>query len=558
MSTTVQRLADLRRSVEDVIDHGFWAAALVCFLSGALLTYALPPVSFFPVIFIGLPFLFSLLTRAATIKRAFWLGWWAGFGFFLFGISWIAESFQQQSNVPPELAPFAVALLNALLSFYWALFFSIHKAISRTLRTHSRLWSILLFASLFVLIEAARGVLFSGFPWNLMTSVWADWLWTAQLIRYVGTYGLSFLTVLLALFVGEMVYNWLQGNFRSCLQFATIPFLFLSASLAGGWLLNGETTRFVPDISLHLVQANIAQKDKWDRALIDDHFAKHIRLSRASLARADQEIGIFADTDSARVTAASGKQSTINLVIWPEVAVQTLDFDRGASLQRYQVSRLLPEGSFALTGARRYERHQNGVRLFNSLFAVSPTGQIVDVYDKKHLVPFSEYMPFKALFSALGLQQLTGGQGFNAGQTRTAISLRNVPPLSPLICYEVIFPGRVMATSGAVDWMLTITNDAWFGLSSGPHQHFAQARLRAIEEATPIVRVASTGISGVIDGMGRTVKSLGLDREGVIISGLPLKPNFTPLLSSGLRNALAVAFLILLTLGSVTIGRYRS
>jgi apolipoprotein N-acyltransferase len=176
-------------------------------------------------------------------------------------------------------------------------------------------------------------------------------------------------------------------------------------------------------------------------------------------------------------------------------------------------------------GAPRYEVQNGKVEYYNSFFAVNSNANLYARYDKAHLVPFGEYLPFQGLLEKLGLSQLTGGSAFMDGPGPQTIKLPGVPAFSPLICYEAIFPGNVIDETNRPEWLLNISNDAWFGLTEGPHQHLALSRMRAIEEGLPLLRSTSTGISAMVDPYGRTVSMLSLNTTGSLNVSLPRSIN---------------------------------
>jgi len=482
------------------------------FLFGALLSRAFAPTNFFPVLFIALPAFLFLIASARNGKDAFRRGWWAGFGFFTLGLYWMGHSFTQQDHVPVILAPFATFALSALMALYTAAVFWVswrlrNRGIARSLA----------FAASWTLMEIARGTWFTGFPWHLIGSAWADWTYMAQGAYWFSVYGLSFLTLLSAALIGGLI---LETSARKAVGGAIggVAIMLVLLGLGYGRTVD-ETTEYHLSASLKMVQANVKQREKWLSHLIDDHFENHLRLSRG----------------------ASAKAEGTKLLIWPETAVQRQTFDRKDSLHRWRVSRLLEYNSYALTGAPRYEVDGEKVRYYNSVFVVNSKGELFARYDKNHLVPFGEYLPFGRLLEALGLNQLTGGAPYSEGAEREIIRLPGVPGFVPLVCYESIFPGEMFGGTERPDWLLNLSNDAWFGETDGPYQHLALTRLRAIEEGLPLVRSTSTGITAVIDGYGRTVTSLGLGKQGVVESPLP-KALAPPLLPTGVR-ILGVLFL---------------
>jgi apolipoprotein N-acyltransferase len=354
--------------------------------------------------------------------------------------------------------------------------------------------------------EWLRGHIFSGLPWNLMGTVWTISDTMIQLAALTGVWGLSLLTVMCASSPalladksesGEVKIDWLH----------LAPVLIAAAALevvwAGGAIrLAGAETPTVPDVSLRLVQPNIIQNHKWLPDLREAHLRKHLSLTSSQVK----------DPFVASAPAAT------TYVIWPETAAPfLLDFN---TTVRFRIAAVTPPGGLVITGMPRatppdvYPK-----QVWNSIAAVDSQGVVSGTYDKFHLVPFGEYVPLR---SVLPLNKITsGGIDFSAGPGPRTLRLPGLPPFSPLICYEVIFPGNVIDAKDPPQWILNVTNDGWFGLSSGPYQHFASAQLRAVEEGLPLVRAANTGISAVIDSYGRVVASLGLGSEGIIDSPLP-------------------------------------
>ena len=336
-----------------------------------------------------------------------------------------------------------------------------------------------------------RGTVLTGFPWNPIGNVWVVVLPVLQTASWLGVYGLSAVTVFAAavvvMFAGRDRRGWLWG----ASGLAAISVL----AVAGAVRLPASPTGTVPGVFLRVVQPNIAQRDKWLPARRAHNYARHLQMS--GVRGAD------------RVTH----------VIWPETAAP---FSVSTDGQRRALMRkAVPPGGFLLTGSIRLETQNGRVsRVWNSLVAVDDKADVAAIYDKHHLVPFGEYMPFRNFlpFDKIAV----GSLDFSAGPGPRTLHLPGLPAFSPLICYEVIFPGRVVDENDRPAWMLNITNDAWFGISAGPHQHLASAIMRAVEEGLPLVRAANTGISAVVDPYGRVVARLGLDRAGVLNSTLPI------------------------------------
>ncbi len=479
-----------------------------CFFLGISFASAFAPTNMAPLAFVVFPLLILMVDGAKSHKSAFVRGWAFGVGFFIAGLFWIGNSFAQQSAVPPALAPIAVVLLAMVLALYPGLALALSK----------RYWTsgwmrVLIFTFFWMLTEYGRSVLFTGFPWHVTASIWANWLTILQSIAWLGTHGLSLLTVLMA----SSVILFFDGSkgLASRLLPGSMLAIFIAMITLGAFNLAMAETRFYEGINLRLVQANISQKEKWLSHLIADHFDQHIRLSRGG--------------------SAAGTAENVDVLIWPETSVQSYYFDREGSVERWRLSRLLEPGGYAITGVPRYqlaaEEAENGkdvagqgsqaVSYYNSLMALDRDGNMVGRYDKHHLVPFGEYLPFNNLLTSLGIKSLNGSTGFTSGTGPITMRLPGLPAFSPTICYEAIFPGGVIDTNDPPKWILNVTNDAWFGQSDGPYQHLALAVMRAVEERMSVVRSAGSGISAVIDPYGRIVRSLGVNRQGVINSPLP-------------------------------------
>jgi apolipoprotein N-acyltransferase len=356
-------------------------------------------------------------------------------------------------------------------------------------------WLVLTLGAAWALAEWLRGHILTGFPWILAAHVWDIDPAPLQAAAVVGAYGLSLATAWIAAAPA------LLGVKASPIARPTAPavalacaFALLAAIWIGGTLrLAAADERFVPGVHLRIVQPNIAQTHKWIATLREAHFQRHLDLSRGS--------------------GAAG----ITHVIWPETATP---FALGEEPERRIVmSGVVPDGGALITGTLRVEGRGAAFRVWNALQAIDFTGAVIATYDKAHLVPFGEYVPFRQW---LDIAKITpGSTDFSFGPGPQTLRVRGLPPLSPLICYEAIFPGAVTDPGDRPAWLLNVTNDAWFGLSPGPHQHLAAARLRTVEEGLPLVRAANTGISAVIDPYGRYVGRLDLGREGVLDRRLP-------------------------------------
>jgi apolipoprotein N-acyltransferase len=504
-----------------------WRRWLVAFGLGAGMTLALPPlyavVALVPA-FVGCLWLVDGCRRG---PGAFGVGWWFGFGYFSTGLYWIAFALLTDAAKFGWMVPFAV--------FGLAAGFSIYTGLASLVLWWSRARGaaqVVLFAALWTLAEIARGYLFTGFPWNLIGTVWAFSDAMIQVTALIGIYGLSFLTVLVAAFPAL----WWDGGRRHAKAVAVgVPVVLVAAIWLGGAIrLSDATVTDVPGIRLRIVQPNIAQSEKWQSDLRDRHLLKTMRL-----------------------TAGPGWDE-ITDVIWPEAAIPF--FIGQDDARRMAVASVVPPSGLLLTGAPRIDLAEDGQRrVWNSLQVIGPDGTVLATYDKFHLVPFGEYVPLRNI---LPIDKVTPGIGdFSTGPGIRTLKVGSLPAFSPLICYEGIFPGAVASRDDRPRWLLNITNDAWFGITAGPHQHFAAVRFRAVEEGLPLVRAANDGISAVVDPYGRIIARLGLGQEGVLDAELP-EPltTLTPFARSGNWpvGALALALTIIICMTTRPRDRIRS
>lgn len=462
---------------------------LVLFGVGAAL--ALPP---FHLVFLLVPAfagLILMLDRPLCRLGAFFAGWWWGFGFFTAGLYWIANALFVDIAKFGWLVPFAVFGLSA----GFAIFPGLATLITRDAKCRG--WArVLFFAGAWTLVEMLRGFLLTGFPWNLIATAWTFSETMIQPAAWIGAHGLGFATVLLAALPVLLIEQEPQTSAkRALLAGLVLALLWIGAGLARLAQASDET---VPGVRLRLVQANIDQKEKWRQERRAQHVAKHLDLSR----QAADKPALAPPTH----------------IIWPETAVPFLIERDPMALSI--LAQAVPKGGLLITGVPRASAPSvEPFEVWNSLVAIDERGQVVAAFDKFHLVPFGEYVPLRGL---LPIERIVPSKAdFSAGPGPRTLALPGLPPASPLICYEVIFPGEVTDPKNRPAWLLNVTNDGWFGMSSGPYQHLAAARLRAVEEGLPLVRAANTGISIVIDSYGRTVSQLGLGQTGTVDAPLP-------------------------------------
>jgi apolipoprotein N-acyltransferase len=498
----------LTRFAHFVILASGWRRALIAFAAGAISVLALAPFSCWPILFLTFPVIVWLIDGSSASRwggtaSAFVDGWCFGFGYFLAGLYWIGNAFLVDAKIFGWLLPIAVTVLPAGL----ALFTGFGLALARLLWVRGPLRLLALAVGLTV-AEWLRGHVLTGLPWNTFGHAFAGSLTLAQSASLVGMWGLTFAAVALFASPASLADDHAATRWPWMPVAASVVVL-AGMAVFGGIRLATTPTEFVADVQMRIMQPNLQQDQKFNYSAKDDVMRRYLALSSGASGTPD-------------VSAQGAGLAGITHLIWPESAFPFLLTREADALA--QIAELLPKGTVLITGAARAEAGANAQnpRVYNSLYVIDHDGGILSVYDKVHLVPFGEYLPFQATLERMGLMQLTKlPGGFLPGDRRRAIEAPRAPPFMPLICYEIIFAGQAVPRGERPAWLLNVTNDAWFGFSPGPYQHFEQARLRAIEEGLPLVRAANTGISAVTDALGRVIKSLPLGAQGVLDSPLP-------------------------------------
>jgi apolipoprotein N-acyltransferase len=483
----------------------------VAFLAGAASALAFAPFFAFPVLWLTVPVFVWLIDGAEAGEDATWLrrilpaavvGFAFGFGFFIAGLWWIGAAFLVDAGAFAWALPLAVIALPALLALFWA----IGAAVARAFWFDG--WPrLLVFAGAMAMAEWLRGHLFTGFPWNAFGYALTPAPLMMQSASLVGIWGVTlaafFIFAAPALLVADSEVGRRWGRVAIGVAVA-----LLLAHVGYGAIRLGERDLLVPGVHLRIVQPAIPQNERWAADRSDDTMNRYVDLSRSG---------------------TSGMEGVTHL-IWPESAFPFLLTERPSALAA--IAELLPKGVVLITGAARAERvagSEEPPLVFNSVYVIDDGGEIRAAYDKVHLVPFGEYLPFRAFLGALGLRQLIAlPTGFSQGQRLRTLTPAGAPPFGPLICYEVIFPGEAIEPGNRPGWLLNLTNDAWYGSTPGPYQHFLQARVRAVEEGLPLVRAANSGISAIVDPHGRVLASLDLGLVGVVDGALPADLPPTP------------------------------
>ncbi len=516
-----------------------WRRRAIAFSAGAIGALALPPLDFLPAALAPMMAAVWLIDGSTgvdargrstlhSMRSAFAAGWWWGFGYFVAGLWWLGSAFLIEADKFAWALPLGVVALPAALAFFPALGFAIARL----------LWSpgagrVLALAFGLSASETLRALVLTGFPWNEIGMTLGQNPALAQFASIVGLHGLTILAIAIfaapATLADESAAPW----------FARPVVLALAALAAlgayGAYRLSAPEAAEIPGVKLRIMQPNVAQDASFAPSNKDAIMHRYLALS-----------------DRATSPNSTGVADVTHL-IWPESAFPFLLARDAQALG--QIADLLHGGATLITGAARLAEPIPGDRrghFFNSLQVIDRHGALLDRYDKQHLVPFGEYLPFGDFFDRFGITQFVQFPGgFDAGVGTAALHIPGLPDALPLICYEAIFPKEIGSAFNPGDsrraFMLNVTDDAWFGITSGPYQHFAQARLRTIEQGLPMIRAANTGISAVIDGLGRVVAQLPLGVEGVLDSGLPVArpPTFYSRFGIVTPLALWMVFLII-------------
>lgn len=484
-----------------IVYHTLFSKKIKPFLmagAGILSAFSLAPYYILPFMLVGLGYLFHTINMAHTKKEAFFYALLYGFGFGAVSMGWLANALMIDGGTFMWLIPLAWIGMGLFFGLFYALPATLAMfAVSGTRR-------LLAFAGWFVAFEWVRSWFLTGFPWNLVGSIWNASLPILQSASVWGVYGLSLITVLAFGALGL-----LPKRRPLYIMFGALVLIYV----CGLWRLYDAVPENVWGVRLRLVQPNIAQTLKWDHAAAAENYSKLIRLSKEN-------------------------NADITHVLWPESAVPFLvDHDED---ERVRLMAAVRQGGTLITGGLR-GANPSKRELANSIFVLDDLANIVGYYDKAHLVPFGEYMPLRGILPIDKIVPIGGD--FVQGIGVQTIRIPKAPPASPLVCYEVIFSGRVVDKNRRPGWIINVSNDGWYGLSAGPYQHFDMAVMRAVEEGLPVVRATNNGISAVIDSYGRVVSSLDLGQEGVIDSELPRAIVATPFAKMGVIFPLILSLL---------------
>jgi apolipoprotein N-acyltransferase len=533
------RFAALGGLAQTVILAWGWRRRGIAFAGGAAGALAMPPVDFAPALIVPMTLAVWLIDGAvdraegggpfwASLRAAFGAGWWWGFGFFVAGLWWLGSAFLVDADKFAWALPFGVLGLPAVLAIFPGLGFALARLIWRADATRALALAVGLGFS-----EWLRCVVLTGFPWNELGMALGANLELAQIASIVGLHGLTLLAV--AIFAAPATL-WTATR-RRWLPTALAALVFVATFAFGAWRISAPASPTLPNVKLRLMQANISQGGDFSpdngQAIVQEYLALSDRAT----------------------SPTTSSVADVTHLIWPESAFPFLLARDGAALAA--ISEFLRGGTTLVTGAARLDeadRSDGRRHFFNSILTLDRRGLLPERYDKRHLVPFGEYMPFGRWFERIGVTQFVHMPGgFDPGIGSDRLHVPGLPTARALICYEAIFPnerGEALDDPDPPRWMLNVTDDAWFGLTAGPYQHFAEARLRAIETGLPLVRAANTGISAVVDGRGRILAEAQLGVEAVVDSALPepLPPTWQRRWGSSTAGWIALFFLAVVAL----------
>jgi len=495
-----------------------WQARLIALAAGAAAALAHPPFGILPGL-LGYGVIMLLVDGASEtrpLRSAFLRGWLAGVAYFAIGTWWVAEAFLVDIAAHGWMAPFAVTFMAGGIALFWGLAALLYRAARVT-----GAWRVIVFAAAFGVAEWIRGHVLTGFPWNLPGESWKAGSLVSQTASLVGAYGLTVLTVGMAAAPALLI----KARGRESLIAVGAAAAVLLAMTGYGYLRPGYTLwapRAAPRPPLppvvRIVQPDVPQEAKYDPQSFSRILGKYLSLTRQP----------------------SSDGQAPDIVIWPEGAVPALaeDYLAEGTWTRAAIIDALSPDQVLIVGAARYEGSPETPSYFNSLLVLRREGDdLVQLgrYDKHRLVPFGEFLPLDSLLSPLGIKNLVQiGDGFTPGARPAPLAIPGLPVIQPLICYESLYPGftreGARRAGKAPDLIVNVSNDAWFGATSGPLQHLNLASYRAIEEGVPMARATPTGVSAMVDAYGRVIPSSRINQrvEAVVDVALPPKVVETP------------------------------
>lgn len=490
---------------KDLLSHvhqmSFFKKSLLLLLLGIISSFSFAPYFYIPCLWFGLAILMVFINQTTSKKQISFYAFIFGAGLGGSALSWITNALLVDGGMYSALIPLAIMGL----SLFMGIFFMLPAFCSAFFKIPLSKW--MSFCAFFVFFEWVRSWLFTGFPWNLIGNIWTFFPPILQGASLFGVYGLSLLTILFFTSFALLPQKKYSIILTLCMCFCIV---------AGAMHLYSVPREMVWGVNLRLVQPNIPQSLKWNALRAEENYATLIKLSRE-------------------------KNDNITHVIWPESAMPF--YPEIDEVERLRLMSALRQGATLLTGALRIVDLKKR-QIANSMFVFDHLANIQGYYDKSHLVPFGEYIPFRDVLKIDKIVPIPSD--FNKGDGVKTMYIPKAPPVSPLICYEVIFPSEVVSKKKRPEWLLNLTNDAWYGMSAGPYQHLSIAQMRAVEEGLPLVRATNNGVSAVINPYGEIIASLPLGEKGVLDSPLPRAGNKTLYATYGNKIPLMFVFILLL------------
>ncbi len=452
---------------------------IIIFCSGAIANLAIPPFYIFPSVF-ALGFGIYLITLSPSFMKSFVSGWFLGFGWFTFGLYWIGSAFMVADTFHKVLMPFAIVILPSILAIFWGFACVFAKLLTK--KKHSSIFLTVVFLTLF---EYLRAKLFTGFPWLMPSMTLSSNEYLIQIFSFIGSF-----TANLFVFTFSILPFILISKIKS--KYLIFSSLFISMII----LLFFSFIRFynkdvnkIDEQLITLVQPNIEQKQKWRPETRNDNLNKLTKLS---------------------LQKASEFRNVNRIIIWPETSFEGTIPNEMRLLSSISKQILKDSKAILVVGLLRVENN----KLFNSMVFLNSNGNVIHQYDKVHLVPFGEYIPFRKNFTTIA--NFFSNQDFSSGKITKNFTFKGFGEILTLICYEILFTEEIFSRLSAnTNLLINITNDAWFGKTAGPYQHLALAKIRAVELGVPLARVANTGISALISPYGREITKIPLYESGV-------------------------------------------
>jgi len=471
-------------------------SSFMAFGLGALLVLAFAPFNLFFFAIISLSLFYAMIEQKNCPKQISILAFSYIFGFFVFGVYWICNSLFIDLKRFGWLIPFAITLIPALMAIYFAIIIYLYHKLTTRYAINLTYQKIIFFSVSFLIFEVIRSNLFTGFSWNLLGYIWLFDIRMSQLASIIGVYGLSFFACLTCLLPYSLIYH--QGKIFNKIFSVIILFLLIANYFFGYFYIDQNYQQNnLKFANLRLVQANIAQKDKWQD---------------------EEKYRIIADHLDLTISKPLDK---IDAVIWSETSMPFIIEKNDTRLHNIIKNAIPPNGNL-ISGGISYERilGSEDYKIFNSML-IFDNNSLIKTYDKRHLVPFGEFVPLHRYLGFLFIDQIVdqitgGGVGFSGGEGEKMIKLSKFS-FNPLLCYEVIFSDEMLDKNSSLpDMFINLTNDAWFGVSTGPFQHLQMARMRAIEYGRPLIRVAQSGISANINHYGEVIDKISLNKRAIM------------------------------------------